>query len=604
MGKLGKGYAIIHLKLRQMKSRIYNILNIIWKSITYKFDRLASGSILRKFLTLITVFLLLYLVWLFVFTFCVSGHDKMINKDIPSRHWSIIAQMIDPGNQHMIADDTVSVNVLPTELSKVVVDTTSNKKTPTIVKTVKIDNTLRWLVLLISISGTLVFSGLLISTFTNIFEQRVTIVRQGLMNYYYEKHLVIIGCNKIVVGLINQLLKKPEYNKSKIVILTSQNVQEVKQLLVSKLPAKGISRIQILSGNRTCKEDLNRLWLPQAKVAFILGENNEDDHDSLNTACLAKMEEILCDYYLNDYTRLKHYPQILDCNILFDSQTTYTAHQFLNFQKLDTEGRRKDTPLNINVFSFYEKWTQKVFVGCKHCEILYSPLDFEPIDYNSNKYVHVVVGGITRMGFAVGLQAARLGHFANFERKKTRITFIDSNAEREMNFFATRFQNFYDAVDVTFIDLLNGRSNFKEGTLPFIDVELTFINGHFESPELREKLMTWTSDPDALTTIAICFNNPSVCLAAGLYLPNDIYSKKVRVIVQQETEHSILSSLHPDKSKVDNRYENVTPFGMVDDCIDLNLHSDFKAKAVNYFYSSGNSLPKGFSTQWISIGKV
>jgi hypothetical protein len=262
---------------------------------------------------------------------------------------------------------------------------------------------------------------------------------------------------------------------------------------------------------------------------------------------------------------------------------------------LSEKGKKLPTPININAFSFYEKWAQKVLVGCRHEQTIYSPLDFEMIPTDSDKYVHVIIAGMTRMGFALGVEAARLGHYANFGRVKMQITFIDAHADREMNYFASRFQSFYTAVDVNYTDLINGKKHSTQGNLPFINVKLNFINGHFESPEVRETLMKWTSDPNALTTLAICFNDPGSCLAAGLYLPNELYLRKLRVIIQQETEHSILSLLYDDH-KVINRYQNVKAFGMINNCIDLSLQNDFKAKAVNLFYNA-YSLPDRFDAE-------
>lgn len=45
---------------------------------------------------------------------------------------------------------------------------------------------------------------------------------------------------------------------------------------------------------------------------------------------------------------------------------------------------------------------------------------------------------MSRMGVAIGVEAAHLLHFPNFCRDKnikSVITFIDENADREMNFF-------------------------------------------------------------------------------------------------------------------------------------------------------------------------
>ena len=564
----------------------------MWSSLTYRFDRAVSGTVIKQFGVLLTVFICLYLLWLGISLAIPSHYQKMINKEIPAPQWSVIAQMIDPGNQHMVGvPDTLSqtmaknIVALPDSTGQAISSQIGAENLQS-----EPNNWIRLLVLLISMSGTIVFGGLLISTITNVFEQRVNIVREGLMNYHYKDHIVILGCNKIIIGLLAQLIRKPQYQKSKIVLLTTQSVPEVKRSLMSELPVKELKRIHILAGERTSMKDINRLWLPFAKEVYILGENNEPDHDSQNNASLNMIESSLKDHYKNAKMLIDNYPKILNCNVLFNSQTTYVAHQFLNFQKLKENGKREDSPVNINSFSFYEKWAQKVFVGGHHKEIIYSPLDFEPIPPESDKYVHVIIAGMSRMGFAIGLEAARLGHFANFDRKKTKITFIDAHADREIHYFGSRFQDFYNAIDVNYHDLLNQKHFFKQGGLPFIDLELNVVNGHFESPEVRELLLNWTADPNALTTIAICFNDPGVCLAAGLYLPNEIYSRKLRVIVQQEAEDSILSLLYADNKKVDNRYENVKAFGMIDNCLDLSLHSDFKAKAINYFYYSYSLL--------------
>jgi hypothetical protein len=541
-------------------------LDSFWKTGILWFDFLAVGPVFKKLFIFMGIFAFFFLLWWVVFAYNSSDFTGQINRDIGDDLWAIAAQMLDPGNQHMVGKEST-------------LD--------------KVDFRLRLFVLLITVSGTLIFSGLLISTFFSIFEQRTNIVREGLMNYHYRNHIVILGSNSLITGLIKQLCLR----RGRIVILTSQQVPEVRRFLQSGVSKQDMKRIYVLYGDRTRKEDLNRLYIPHACELYILGENNEADHDSRNDACFVEIEKLLKEYYMHP----EEYKKVLECNILFESQTTYAAHQVFNFQKLNTNGKREATPLNVNAFSFYEKWAQKVFVACKHNEITYDPLDFKPIAKDSDQYIHLIVAGMTRMGIALGVQAARLGHYANFEHKKTRITFIDSDAEREMNYFASRYQSFFKAVDVTFIDLSADKINFKKGTLPFINIELVFVKARFEHPELREKIVEWSSDKNALTTLAICDNNPGNCLAAGLYLPAEIYHGQTRVLVHQETEHSILSLMYPDDRKVVNLFANVKPFGSNNDCLDLKFQDDFKAKAINYFYCNNNYLPESFDDHDLAV---
>ena len=540
-----------------MKKSDHSLFGKIAGYLTSRFDKSVSGTAARQLFVLFAVFALLYLFWLTVFQVFFSGYKGMVNKEIPETGWSIIAQMIDPGNQHMIGAANANG-----------------------AGTVFVDWRLRLLVFLISLSGAFAFGGLLISTISNVFDRRVAIVREGLMSYRYKNHVVILGCNNIVAGLLHQILGAPGFDGSKVVVMTSQNVPELKRIFSSEFSGKEMKRIDILFGDRTSRNDLKRLWVHLSREIFIPGENNEADHDSKNNACVREIESILDFHFPNEYDLNQ-----LDCNVLFDSQTTHAAHQFLNLQRSNPSNKRRNH-LNVNSFSFYEKWAQKVFVACKHENTVYPPLDFETISPDSDKFVHIIIAGMTRMGFALGVQAARLGHYANYKRRKTRITFIDSHADRESNYFASRFQRFYDSVDVAYEDVFTGEKLKKQGALPYINIELGFINGHFESPQIRQKLVDWASDRDALTTIAICFNNSATCLAAGMYLPDKVYENKVNVLVQQETGHSILSLLFADDPKVVNRYENVKAFGMVNDCIDLTHHSNFKAMAINYFYSS------------------
>ncbi|MBI9061815.1 MAG: hypothetical protein JEZ14_07485 [Marinilabiliaceae bacterium] len=542
----------------------------------YLFDRSASGSVLRKFGLLLSLFLVMYFFWWGVVTMVVPpAHIHQINKDIPSKSWSIVSQMLDPGNQHMIGDVTKTTTDEGVDNGQITVN-----------------HRLRLIVLLISLTGTFIFSGLLISTFTNIFEQRVSIVREGKMNYHYRDHIVLVGFHYTLPGILHQILNKTEYRKCKIVLLTSHSLLEVKQTLLSEMDASAVKRIHLLSGNRTSPSDLKRLWLPFAKEIFVLGETNEADHDSRNISCLNEMNEIIWGFRKKGRKAGKaNGIMTKTCHVLFESQTTYAMHQFNNFRPLQANGKANLTCLNIHAFSFYEKWAQKVFVGCRHAEMEYPPLDFEPITEDSDKYVHLIVAGMTRMGLAMGLQAARLGHYANHERKKTRITFIDIDAERQMNYFASRFPSFFEAVDVTEIDLLRGTTHLKLGDHSFINVELCFVKGSFEQPETLKKLDVWTSDLNALTTIAVCYNEQDINLAAGLYLPKEIYDRKVRILIRQQAQHTILNLLQADEKKVDNRYANTYAFGMTNDCFEINLHDDSRAKAINYFYCNDYILP-------------
>jgi len=520
------------------------------------FDRSVSGSPLRQFLVLLTVFVSLYLFWL-ILAYSIYGCNFALNREIPDLGWSIIAQMIDPGNQHMVGEEAVTV-----------------------------DWKLRLFALLLTLSGTFAFGGLLISTITNIFEQRVAMVRDGQVSYRFSGHIVILGFHDITPGLMIQLLADHGTQQKKIVILTEKHVTEVRKILESEFSKRQLKKVYILAGDRTSSIDLLRSGVMMAEIIFIPGETGESDHDSRNNASLKEISKIV----RNSPANTKAKPV---CHVLFDSQSTHLLYQYGNID-LSDETNSGNT-ITINSFSFYEYWAKKVFTDDQDNPDAYSVPDFEPVTSDSDKYVHLIVAGMTRMGFALAVQAARLGHFANHQKRKTRITFIDSNADREGDYFASRYQSFFDAVDVESSNLFTGEIKHKAGSLPFINTELRFVKGHFESPEIRQRLIDWTSDPDAMTTLAIAFNDPASGMAAGLYLPEDIYKRNIRILIRQDSVHSGVSLLIPDGKTANNKFRNVKVFGMLDNCPGLVGENSYKAMMVNHFYYSGNQLPEKFT---------
>ena len=83
-------------------------------------------------------------------------------------------------------------------------------------------------------------------------------------------------------------------------------------------------------------------------------------------------------------------------------------------------------------------------------------LDRDAITYESETHVHLVIIGMSRMGGTIGVEAAHLLHFPNFCRDKnikSVITFIDENADREMNFFCGRYRHYFEISSTHYYDM-------------------------------------------------------------------------------------------------------------------------------------------------------
>jgi hypothetical protein len=464
----------------------------------------------------------------------------------------------------------------------------------------ELDDSERAWAIISGITGIIFMSGLLISVISNIMERRVDTIRNGKAYYDFKNHVVVIGYDRMSVGLIRQLAKDKRYSKSEIVLQTTQEVPRVRHELFSRLESAIEKKVTIISGNRTSIEDLRRLHINLCKEVFILGEKGEYDNDSLDVECLHRIHRVFPE---------KSAGKIIRCNVRFECQTTFAV-----FQRQDID-RLKDR-INFIPFNYDEMWAQKVFVegeyespeqGGQSEKVEYTPLDREGINAGSDKKVHLVVIGMSGMGIAIGIQAARLCHFPNFITKgiKTRITFIDENADMEMNLMRGRYRQLFDETDIYYSEIdhsdrLNSSGMKKEATKInprkateiFTDIEFEFIKASVECPAIQNYLVDLSYESHTYLTVAVCFSFPPQALATGFYLPDELYDNHIPIVVQQEIPYCTL-----DMQTKGGKYKNVKPFGMFENGYNLSKADDRIPMMVNYVYSTG--IPEKFPEEEI-----
>lgn len=445
---------------------------------------------------------------------------------------------------------------------------------------------LRWFSLGVAILGMLLFTGLLISVVSNMLERRVERYREGGIAYPLENHVVVIGFDEMVQMLVRQICSDARYDDCCILVQSVRPARDVRSRIHTEVDAAQERRILVLHAQRNSTEELVKLCTTRAREIFLIGESNEYDHDSLNIDSLQKIVAI--------HQRTTHCPRI-PVSVLFEYQTTYAAFQLSDLAK---EWREQ---VDFRPFNFYEEWAKRLLVkrcyGEDDTKVEYPALDREPLTWESNRRIHLVIIGMSRMGVALGVEAAHLLHFPNFCRDwrlKSRITFIDAAAEREMNFFRGRYRHYFDLASSRYLDvehsaeeqlLLPNRAD--GGETDFLDVEFAFVKGRAESPAVQQLLSEWAEDPAQELTIAICLNFPPRSMAMGLYLPDAIYERNIPVFVRQETSSALLDLLNNRlKKEALNRYSHVYPFGMLTDCFDLDRHNLRRAQMVNYIYKT------------------
>ena len=416
-------------------------------------------------------------------------------------------------------------------------------------------------------------------------------------------YAVVVGANEVAPSVIKNLLKHEDEKKNSlnyaheeenqyVVLQTCSDIEQVRQTLSAYLTEDEYSRVIIYSDIRYSYEGLKALHLDGASEIYVLGENTAIDggetyHDTMNMRCVNIMAQILG----NRGDDLKV------CKVLFEYQTTYSVFQFSDVTQ------EVNQAMHFIPFNRYESWARRVMVDNKALALVdentkqskqddniitYTPLDgYKGIKFDSPQHVHFIVIGMSKMGIAMGTQALFQAHYPNFANEKvggprSRITFIDANAEQEMLFYKGRYATLFELARHRYIDAntcakseLESNygwvdptelSNYKWAHLSkagknFLDVEIEFVKGELESEGVREYLRQVTADKNSKVTIAICLPLTHQAVAAALYMPQQVYDSVQEIWVYQREAADIIRNLTHDKA--DNHYNKLKPFGML-----------------------------------------
>ena len=207
------------------------------------------------------------------------------------------------------------------------------------------------------------------------------------------------------------------------------------------------------------------------------------------------------------------------------------------------------------------------------------------------------------MGVAMGVQALLQCHYLNYSaaesvvndkeredlknKRRTRITFIDTNADKEKDFFMGRYANLFSLTRHRYFDAnqdklyLNPEYKWEDpmqsahckwrhlsrGGQNFIDVEIEFVKGELESKGVRQYLRNISDEnkdyiKESKLTVAICLTQTHQAIAASLYMPLEIYKKAQEIWVYQRESSDLVRNLI-DTGIKDRRYKKLRPFGML-----------------------------------------
>ena len=532
-----------------------------FRNLPLRFDRSFSKGLFRQVLWLVGIMAIVYIILA-----GMSGISALYtpgSEDSQGKWYDILLVLIDPGSG------------------------SSSMSTP--------------FTILCALLGLIIFSGMLISVISNVLERRVEAYQNGETTYNMQDHILIIGYNDSVPSLVRTLrtkVKKVRDEKLFIVIQSGQATEDVRNRLHLSSDEWMEKNTLVLHGESHSKEDLEKLHIDKCKEVWIIGDDTLEAHDSTNMECLSLVSLL--------WAKKHGENEKLHCYVLFEYQTVYSVFQFSELQESVKEH------ILFHPFNLHENWAKKVLVegkaGEESKEIIYKPLEGAcRLQKNSNKHVHMIIIGMSRMGTAMAVETAQTAHFFNFreddDTTRTHITFIDCNAKEEMDIFKSRFPNVFDTMRWRYINAseedgdlytLKGEtwvnpieqadSLYKHLGPNFTDLQWEFIDGRVESSSVRRYLTEAVNDKSAITTIAVCLPDTQLATQAALYLPDRVLREAHQVLVYQEESDAIIRSVNnPDDPCT--KFDNVLPFGIVTDSFSNNQIGDFEGKWINAYYT-------------------
>jgi hypothetical protein len=431
---------------------------------------------------------------------------------------------------------------------------------------------------LIVVVGSALLTAFLVATLTTILLNRRDNYRDGLSRYHFADHILVLGGSHTFIHLLKQLPEHPELQGKTWVFLTSGDAQSLRSLVNTSLPdnTRDLPFV-IYHGDPTNPATLRSCQIELASVILITGEDNEPENDQRNIA---------------SWNALRH----LRSNATHMAQCYLYIDHFVSGQMLRTLPQESHTSLETTVINRYESIARQTLISTS-ADAAHLTLDRYLLTPDSARYVHLVVVGMTPMGLAFAATAAQLCHYPNFSPHaprplRTRITFIDPQADEKIDLFKARYNNLFQLSHITFRTDANGWQSSRPDPAygDFLDVEWAFLKGTVCQPWIRQQLLSIARDEQQVMSLAFCGDDPSRNLSDALCLPPQFYpindpddpaAITPVIFIYQPGIGTLAQSAQNEVP----RYHNIVPFGMTDGTLDpFESALILTAKRVNYIH--------------------
>lgn len=469
--------------------------------------------------------------------------------------------------------------------------------------------------------GLIIFNGAIIGIIVNFINQRVENYREGRTHYLKSGHYIIMGYDDMVPSIISHIFEKKK--DAFILLLSAAESDNLREKLKKVFNQQQMDRIIINYGHRTSSDYYKEIHLEAAESVYIVGKRDVSSHDAINVECV----DSICTYL--EHPSIASRPKRITC--VFEDLDTYAA-----FKTSEIFGRVGELGIEFVPYNFYAGWAKQVFVRQFHKDTDHPEQIIPyPAVYGSgisaeddSRYVHLVFVGTTNFAVAFAMEAAQMLHFPNSRKARTRITFIDKNADEEKDEFIIRNRNFFEVQPYYYSDLSKGgkydyeksrvneflyftkENGYKAGDSDFLDIEFEFIKGDVFSKTIQDIICKWADEhnQEQYLSIFLAMANQRQNFVMGMNMPESVYTAEVPLFIRQDRSDNFVSNLRSvdemirtdnkrnthyendggelKKTVLGGRFANIYPFGMNETAFSADEKSLKCAKLVNYLYST------------------
>ena len=380
--------------------------------------------------------------------------------------------------------------------------------------------------LLITIVGAVVFTSLLITTISNMFSNLAESYRNGEsdLGSTIKNHILIIGTNQIFYNSLKYLISQ----KGALVILSTESAKDVRLKISAHIGSDNAERFIIITGDRRHKENLRRVSYEKAKQIFILGENDETDHDAANISCLKELCKI-------------HKEKEIECVIEIDSPEVLLLVSQTN---LDLKN------IKLRAYNPEEQLATNLFLNENP-----DGLNLEYLEKDDPRSHHLIVVGTSSLSTEIAKLYLNLAHYPNFcyLQKRSKLTIIDDNDLLTIGLQS----NLKEVCHVhEFGTSLEAKDSFNTKYHDILDFEINHIKGKLLDDHVQRTLAK-ICEPNDIISVVISSNDTDQNFKDSIRLPRHFYVNDYPVFVYQPVTGLIIDTINlPDY------FNNLQQFGL------------------------------------------